>query len=124
MTPVTRAHTDLFRSYWQAEEARDVDAILSHFALDAAFVNRFGEATEGHDALRAFFEASARAFPGARVEEQRIVAAGAFAAAQYVAHLQAADGGERHVRVAVVAEIHDGRFRRLESYFDGSAFAS
>lgn len=124
MTPIQRAHADLFRSYWRAEEARDVEAILTHFNPDAVFVSRFGQETRGIDALRDFYRASAAAFPRARVEEQRIVAAGAHAAAQYVGHLQAADGGERHVRVAVVAEIHDGRFQRLESYFDGSALAS
>jgi ketosteroid isomerase-like protein len=114
--------SDVIRAYWRAEEARDVDRVLEFFAPGAEFVDRLGRVV-GAEELRAFYVASADAFPGAAVEEERILVDGSFAVAQYVAHLTAADGDEKRARVALIVEFDGTRFRRLESYFDGSTLA-
>lgn len=118
-----RSAEELFSAYWRAEQERDVEQILACWQPDGAFVDRLGRVTAGHDALRDFYRASAAAFPRAAVEQRRVIAQGAHAAAQYVARLGPADGPDRHIRVAVVAQLADGRFARLESYFDGTALA-
>lgn len=117
-TPGSAAATRLLHSYWDAEQRREPAAVVAHFTPDGAFVDRLGRVIGGHEALLAFYEASASAFPRARVDPVQIVVEGDHAAAQYEAHLWDADGVERTARVAVFAEIHDGRFRRLQSFFD------
>jgi uncharacterized protein (TIGR02246 family) len=113
----------LLRAYWAAEEARDVDAILDCFTDDAAFVDRFGRVTSGRGALRAFYEASAGAFPQVEVRLVRLIGGPSPMAVQYEATLVDLEGTARHARVVVIAHIRDNRFERLESYFDGAALA-
>jgi ketosteroid isomerase-like protein len=117
----TPGHADatlLFQSYWEAEQRREPAEVVEHYTPDGAFVDRLGRVIGGREALLRFYAASAAAFPRARVDPLHIVQQGDRAAAQYEAHLWDADGVERCARVAVFAEIQDGRFRRLESFFD------
>ena len=59
------------RAYWQAEESRDLDRIVSFFTPDADW----GSATsrrKGHAAIREFYAGSAEQFPGLTVEVGRV----------------------------------------------------
>ena len=113
--------TRRLRVYWAAEAARDVDRIIACFTADAEFVDRLGVVTQGQDALRAFYERSAAAFPRAQVEPTRIVEQDGVAAVAYTAHLWGADGApERTARVAVFVTLEGDLISRIESYFDGA----
>lgn len=59
------------RAYWEAEESRDLDHIMSFFSLDADW----GSATsrrKGQAAIREFYAGSAAQFPGLTVEVGRV----------------------------------------------------
>jgi hypothetical protein len=111
----------LLRGYWRAEEARDVDAILQFWNEDGEFVDRFGKSIRGADALRTFYNASAQAFPRVAVRLVKIVGGMAGAGVQYEATLWDRDEEEHTVRVALMVECRDGRFSRIDSFFDGAA---
>ena len=119
-----QAALDALQTYWAAEEARDIDAILACLTPDAEFVDRFGRTRRGHSELRAFYEASAEAFPRASVQLVRLLGGPSPVAAQYEATLTDRAGVQRHARVIVVVHFRDNLLERLESYFDGAALTA
>jgi ketosteroid isomerase-like protein len=58
-----RGPREISESYWAAECRRDIDAVLAHYHDDAVYEDGGGR-YEGRAAIRSFYEASARAFPG------------------------------------------------------------
>lgn len=66
MTKIER----IARAYWQAEESRDIDAILAFFAEDASW-NGPGNALRGIAEIRTFYEASILRFPSLTVNAGR-----------------------------------------------------
>jgi len=60
--------TKLAREYWNAEESRDINAILSFFSRDARWTGPDGVTLVGHDQIRTFYEKSAAEYPTLSVE--------------------------------------------------------
>jgi ketosteroid isomerase-like protein len=55
------------RSYWTAEEDRDINAVLGHYQPDAELVVPDLGRLIGHEEIRKFYAASIARFPGLRV---------------------------------------------------------
>jgi uncharacterized protein (TIGR02246 family) len=109
---------ELARSYWQAEQARDVEAILEHFAPDAVWRGPGGTVLHGHDEIRGFYEQAGRAFPGLELEVTGVVGDESVAALQWSGVLIDPDGN-RHAFDGVNVMAGDGqRITSLHTYFD------
>ena len=114
-----RGPREISESYWVAECRRDVDAVLAHYR-DDAFYEDGGGRYQGRAAIRGFYEASARAFPGLDVTITRDVAVGDLGALEFVAVLLDADGRRSVIRGVNIVEVRDGRFVSVRSYEDAA----
>ncbi len=114
----------LLREYWDAEEARDVDRVLTFWDDDGEFVDRLGGVLRGHEALRSFYTASFERFPRASVTLRQVIGTPRSAAVQYNATLWDVGGQPYDVRVVVIVSCSRHRITRLESYFDSAAFGA
>ena len=64
---------EIARSYWQAEETRDVDSVLEFFAPDASWVGPGEIQLQGREEIRRFYADTGRDFPGLEVEITGVV---------------------------------------------------
>ena len=104
-------------AYWRDESARDVDAVLSHYHPDAEFVGPGGRRV-GHAEIRAYYEESARVYPGLWVEITRDLTLGPCAVLEWRAELTDTEGRHYPATGANVVEVQDGKFTSVRSYFD------
>ena len=86
-------------SYWRAECARDLDAVMAHYHEDAEFTPA-GRLLRGHAEIRTFYEDSAARFPGLECQIVHEVASGDEAALEWHAVLIDRQG-VRHPLVGV-----------------------
>lgn len=108
-------------SYWSAECARDIEAVLAHFHPDATF-QPAGVLLSGHAEIRTFFEDSIARFPGLECRIVHEVRNGDEASLEWDAVLIDQDG-VRHPLVGVnVIQVEDGKFRSVRAYFDQLSF--
>ena len=113
----------LARSYWKAEETRDVEAIIAHFAADAEWRGPGGIDLRGHDEIRRFYEDTGRDFPGLEVEVTGVVGDDLAAALEWSAVLIDPQGG-RHPCTGVNVMHGDGRLiTSLHAYWDSGEIA-
>jgi ketosteroid isomerase-like protein len=111
------------RSYWKAEETRDVAAILAHFAPDAEWLGPGGLELRGHDEIRRFYHDTGRDFPGLEVEVTGVVGDERAAALEWSAVLIDPQGG-RHPCNGVNVMTGDGeRITSLHAYYDRAQVA-
>jgi len=111
---------EVAESYWRAECARDVEAVLGHYTEDATFAAP-GWSLRGHDEIRLFYEASGLQFPGLEVD--------------IVSETHGTDGSVVFEWVAVLIDplrvrfplrgvnlvtLRDGQFTGVRAYFDTS----
>ena len=109
---------EIARAYWRAEETRDVEAILEHFAAEAEWVGPGGLRLRGHGEIRRFYEDSGRDFPGLEVEVTAVVGDSRAAALEWSAVLIDPEG-TRHPCTGVNVMAGDGeRITSLHAYFD------
>jgi ketosteroid isomerase-like protein len=59
---------EVIEAYWQAEERRDLDGVLDHYAEDAELVVPEMGRLVGHSEIRKFYEESIENFPELRVD--------------------------------------------------------
>ena len=105
-------------SYWSAECARDLDAVLTHYHVDAWYEAPDG-LRRGHDEIRQAYEASARDYPGLEVRIVGEFAGGDDRAAlEFDAVLTDPRGRRFRVRGVNVVAVRDGRFVSVRSYED------
>lgn len=104
-------------SYFDAENRRDLDAVLAHFAHDVTFVAPDGRPLESAAALRRFYAENMAALPWLHVELVDEVRDGDRAAVEWVA--SARDGGGQPVsmRGTNVITVRDGQFGSLRAYW-------
>lgn len=108
----------LARSYWKAEETRDVAAILAHFAPDAVWRGPGGVELRGHDEIARFYVDTGRDFPGLEVEVTGVVGDERAAALEWSAVLIDAEGA-RHPLTGVNVMEGDGELiTSLRAYYD------
>jgi ketosteroid isomerase-like protein len=105
-------------AYWRDEGARDIDAVMTHYHPDAEFVEPGGRRRVGHDDIRAYYEASAAAYPGLWVEILAELVIGDRGALEWRAELTGHDGTRIPARGVNIVEVRDGRFTSVHSYFD------
>jgi len=108
-------------AYWRDESARDIDAVMTHYHADAEFVEPGGRRRVGHDDIRAYYEASAAAYPGLWVEILAELVIGDRGALEWRAELMDHGGTRIPARGVNIVEVRDGRFTSVHSYFDTRA---
>lgn len=114
---------EIARSYWKAEETRDVAAILAHFAVDAEWVGPGGIRLSGHDEIRRFYEGTGHDFPGLQVEITAVVGDERSAALEWSAVL-VDRAGTSHPCNGVNVMAGDGeRITSLHAYYDRAQVA-
>lgn len=104
-------------SYWRDESARNIDAVLDHFHPDAELWAPGGHRV-GHAEIRAYYEDSARAYPGLWVEIIDELVVGDRATLEWRAELTDTAGQRYRASGANVVEVRDGKFVYVHSYFD------
>jgi ketosteroid isomerase-like protein len=104
-------------SYWVAECAHDVPAVLSHYHADAVF-NPPGKRLVGHEQIRTFYEESFRRFVGLNVEIAHEISMGDEAAIEWKAVFTDARGDRFNLDGINVIKIRDGKFIEVRCYFD------
>ncbi len=112
---------EVAESYWRAESARDLAAILDHFHPDAEF-RPAGAILRGHDEIRTFYEDSIARFPGLECRIVHEVSNGNEASLEWDAVLIGHDGVRNPLVGVNIIQVEDGRFRSVRAYFDQSTF--
>jgi uncharacterized protein (TIGR02246 family) len=104
-------------SYFDAENRRDLDAILGHFAEDVRFVTPEGHALTGRDALRPFYAANIAGLPTLHVQLVDALGQGDRAALEWRADGNTPDGQPVHMHGTNVVSISNGRFGEFHAYW-------
>ncbi|NTF44019.1 hypothetical protein A6U86_33080 [Rhizobium sp. AC27/96] len=104
-------------SYWRAECAHDIPAILSHYHTDAVFIPP-GKRLAGHDEIKTFYEESFRRFVGLDVTVTNDLSSGDRAAIEWKAVLTDAQGKSYDLFGINVIKVRDGKFEEVRCYFD------
>ncbi len=120
---MTRGPREVAESYWRAECARDVDAVLDHYLPDAEFQSPNAR-YRGRDEIRTYYADSAARYPGLEVTILRDVTIGNLGAIEWRATLTDHAGRTWAVDGVNVVEVRDGRFAWAHSYFDTALIGS
>jgi ketosteroid isomerase-like protein len=110
-------------SYWRAEERRDADAVLAHFHEDAVFHPVSGPLV-GHAEIRTFYEGMGDTFPGLTVTIVHEIRSGDEAALEWEAVLTDRNGTRYPIRGVNIVRVREGKFERVNAYFDPAQFPS
>jgi steroid delta-isomerase-like uncharacterized protein len=128
------------KDLWNQLEARYIQAdwagVASLYASDAVFADPFN-ACKGRDAIQAYFEISAGAFPDGTNETMRLVEEGDAVAVEMIyrgtntgplplpdGSVIPATGKAMELSVASVLKVRDGKIVSERDYFDGAALMS
>lgn len=114
--------TKLARQYWNAEESRDINSILSFFTADAKWIGPDGKVLTGHDQIRTFYESSAAAYPDLSVQVMRSYGNRNCGTVEWSAKLTAPDGQVLHLSGINIMKRKKDKFIELTAYFNLSAF--
>jgi steroid delta-isomerase-like uncharacterized protein len=127
-----KAVEERVRSYFDAMDRRDADAMAEHWREDGVEDVVPVGLMRGRDELRGFFASMFAAMPDARTTVTRLVAGeqtcavewrieGTFDGAPYMG----IEPTGRHVEIrgADLIELEDGQFVSLTAYFDGASYA-
>jgi ketosteroid isomerase-like protein len=117
MTKLTTPR-QIAESYWRAECAHDIPAILTHYHADAAFVPPRGERLIGHDQIRTFYEESFRRFVGLEVSIVHEISNDDEAALEWEAVFTDAAGKRYTLNGINVIRVSEGKFEEVRCYFD------
>lgn len=111
---------NIARSYWKAEENRDIRAILEHFSPDATWLGPGGIELHGHDEIRRYYEDTSRDFPGLEVEVEvtGVVGDDHAAALEWRAILTDREGTRHPCSGVNVMEGDGDRITSLHAYYD------
>jgi ketosteroid isomerase-like protein len=114
---------NVLKSYFAAEMARDVEAIMEHFTPDARFTNPV-EVLLGHEEIRPFYLDSCERFPVVRVNILTGLDDGTDAVAEWQAVLLSPAGEELTLKGVNVARIVEGRIHDLRAYYDAGSYGA
>jgi len=115
-----RGPHDLARSYWDSEESRDLDRILTHFRPDASWVGPTGD-FKGTDEFRTFYEGSSAAFPGLSVTIVEVLGDIQRAAVRWEAALTDPDGRIVSLTGVNLMTWENGLITDLRTFYDQAA---
>ncbi len=104
------------RSYWNAEMARDLEDVMSHYRDDAVF-EAPGVRLEGPE-IRRFYEESFKAFAKLEHEVRRVMGDDRLACLEWRAALTDYSGRRREFSGVNIAEVDGERFISVRAYFD------
>jgi ketosteroid isomerase-like protein len=120
--PTTAATLDTVGRFNEAFNRHDVDAIMALMTEDCLFDNTRpapdGERVEGHEAVRAFWEAFFARSPQAHFETEEVFGCGARAVVRWT-YRWVRDGQAGHVRGVDVFRVRDGKVAEKRSYVKG-----
>jgi len=119
---------EIARAYWRAEESRDLERIISFFAVDAEWRGP-GIELRGHEQIRGFYAESARQFPGLEVSVERVSpgradGAGEEAALEWSAVFRSPEGEVRELSGVNIMRTEDGLITSLTTYNDPSSLVA
>lgn len=104
-------------SYWQAECAHDLTAVLDHYHANATFCPP-SKRLVGHEQIRTFYEEAFRRFGGLEVEILSEITDGNRSCLEWRAILIEA-AGKRHELLGVnVIQVRGGKYEQVNTYFD------
>ncbi|MBN9307537.1 MAG: hypothetical protein BGO82_06420 [Devosia sp. 67-54] len=109
---------EIAESYWRAECAHDIPAILAHYHQNAVFVPPRGDRLVGHERIRTFYEESFRRFVGLEVEIVHEISRGNEAALEWRAVFTDAAGKRYPLDGINVIRVSAGKFEEVRCYFD------
>lgn len=104
-------------SYFAAENRRDLNDILDHFAEDARFVAPDGQVLVGRDKIHAFYAANATALPKLHVELIDEFSTDGRGALEWRAEGHTPDDDVVRMRGTNVVTVADGRFTEFRAYW-------
>jgi putative intracellular protease/amidase/ketosteroid isomerase-like protein len=108
---------DVTESYFDAENRRDLEGVLAHFAHDVTFIGPDGRRIESAAALRRFYAENMAALPQLHVELVDEVRDGDRAAVEWVARGRNGAGQAVSMRGTNVISVRDGQFGYLNAYW-------
>ncbi len=109
---------DVAESYWAAECARDLPAVLEHYHSDAVVYPPDGRALRGHADIATFYVDELEQYPGLEVEIVHEVRDGPEAALEWEAVLIDTQGIRHPFRGVNIVRVRDGKFESVRAYFD------
>jgi uncharacterized protein (TIGR02246 family) len=107
----------LARIYWDAEESRDTDRILSMFQRDAIWRGP-GRRSVGHEEIRGFYEESVAGYPELEVRITETLGSSERAAVEWCAALTDTEGRFHELHGVNLMQARDGKIAELTTYFD------
>jgi ketosteroid isomerase-like protein len=114
-------HLQVARAYWDAEERRDLDAVMGYYHDDASLVVP-GATLRGKAEIRTYYEPGLEAFPGLEVRIKRDIVNGEWALFEYEAVFTDAEGKRTPFEGCNVVQIVDGKYTYVRGYFDPTQF--
>ncbi|MGI8702606.1 MAG: nuclear transport factor 2 family protein [Nocardioidaceae bacterium] len=111
-------------SYWSAECARDLDAVLEHYHPDAIVQPPSGPRMRGRAEIASFYVDEMRDYPGLEVRIVHELSADDEAALEWEAVLTDRQGVRHPFRGVNIVRTSDGMFSSVRAYFDPAAIDS
>ena len=112
------ATREVAESYWAAECRRDVDGVMTHYHEDATYQDGAG-LLRGQAAIRQYYEASARDYPGLEVEILREYPASPDTSAFEVdAVLTDHQGARFRIQGLISITVREGKMASIRCYED------
>lgn len=109
---------EVAESYWAAECRRDIDGVMAHYQEDATYQDGAG-LLRGQAAIRQYYEASVRDYPGLTVEILREFPATPDTSAFEVdAVLTDHHGGRSRIQGLIAITVRGGRMAAIRCYED------
>lgn len=112
-----RTVAQIARAYWDSEESRDVERILTHFVPEATWRGP-GRSSVGHAQIRGFYDDSVAAFPNLIVRILGSYGSENTAAVEWCAALTDTDGEFHELHGMNLMECDGERIVSLTTYFD------
>ena len=109
---------EIAESYWNAECARDLDAVLQHYHPEAVVYPPSGPPFRGRDEIASFYVEEMRDYPGLEVDIVHEVANGDEAALEWEAVLTNHEGVRHPFRGVNVVRTDGAMFTSVRAYFD------
>jgi uncharacterized protein (TIGR02246 family) len=111
------------RRYWDAEESRDIERILSAFHPEATWTGPTGGVLRGREEIRSYYEKSAAEYPGLVVTIGRTYTHADEGAIEWSAELRSPDGSPTILKGVNLMTQADGLITSLTAYFDASLYS-
>ena len=112
------------RSYWDAEQRRDIGAVLGHYQSDAELVVPELGRLVGHDEIKTFYAASIDRFPALTVTIDSELAHGDRGVFEWSSVFTDHAGRKWESNGVNVIRVSDGKFASVHVYYDPAPLAT